>query len=187
MADNPAAGQTAFESEAKGSSRPPRATAREASARQALPPTSGPRLYRRRRSSDPMAFDKRIIPEGMSYEWKRETIYGQADSAHQIDLRENHWRPVPAARHPELAPAGETCIRRGGSILMERPAYLTDEARMEDIMAGREPVERQEQLMYGTQPGQMTRDHPSVRRASYINRQYSPGEPIVEDGSFSET
>jgi hypothetical protein len=181
MSDN-----TGYESEAKGTSRIARAAAREGGTRQAAPPTAGPLLRRRRRASDPMAFDKRIIPEGMDYQWKTETIYGEPQRAHQIDLRENHWRAVPASRHPELSQDEDTVIRRGGSILMERPKYLSDEAAMEDILAAREPIEQQEQLMFGTPAGHMTRDHPSVRRASYVNRQYSPGEPVIDDSKFAE-
>jgi hypothetical protein len=101
-------------------------------------------------------------------------------------LRENHWRPVPASRHPELAAEGDTVIRRPGTILMERPAYLTDEAAMEDIDEAMRPLKAKEELMYGTPPGQMTRDHPGVRKASFINRQFAPGDPQEEDTSYSE-
>jgi hypothetical protein len=38
-----------------------------------------------------------------------------------------------------------------------------------------------EEIMYGTKPGEMTRDHPSVRKNSYVRQQYAPGPPVHED------
>lgn len=180
-----------YESDAKTQPRDTRAPAREARPRQAVPPTNGPRLHRRRRKVDPFYVDPRIIPEGFSYEWKTESIYGQPQTQHMIDMRENHWRPVPAARHPELAAEGETVIWRAGTVLCERPKYLTEEAQDEDIRDAMRPVQGMEEVMYGTPPNypnSMTRDHPSVRNASYVRRQYAPGEPVNEgqDGRYSE-
>jgi hypothetical protein len=177
-----------YESEARGDPRMSRPGPREAAPRQALPPTNGPRLHRRRRTADPFYVDRRIIPEGFSYEWKAESIYGQPNSDHMIQLRENHWRPVPAARHPELAAQGETTIRRSGTILCERPSYLTNEARMEDIQEAMKPVQQKEELMYGTPPGQMTRNHPSVRNVAFVKQEYAPGERIelTPDGTYAE-
>lgn len=171
-----------YESEAQGTSRPARASAREATPRQAVAPTSGERLHRRRRTTDVFYVDPRIIPPGMSYEWKRESIFGQKDNEHWIGLRENHWTPVPAARHPELAAKGETAIRRSGTVLCERPSYLTDEARMEDIQEGLRPVQQKEELLYGGKPGEFTRDHPSVRRIAGIKQEYGPGYVPGSDG-----
>lgn len=93
-----------------------------------------PRLQRHTRSTDRFHVDPASIPDGMSYEWKRHTMLGQEDKQHQIGLAMNHWKPVPAARHPELAgnSVGEKAIIIDGQILMERPKYLTDEARAED-------------------------------------------------------
>lgn len=164
-----------YESEARGISRPERAGAREAAPRQAAPPTTGERLHRRRRTTDYFYVDPRIIPAGMSYEWKRESVHGQPDNEHWIELRENHWTPVPAARHPELSTKNETVIRRGGTVLCERPSYLTDEAKLEDIQEALDPIQQQEELLYGTKPGEFTRNHPSVRRIAGINREYAPG------------
>lgn len=177
-----------YQSEARGVERSHRAVPRDNDVRQTQLPTDGPRLQRRRRTSNPFEFDKRLIPPGFSYEWKTEAIYGQPQTDHVIDIRENHWTPVPASRHPELAMKGDSVIRRGGTVLHERPDYLTDEARMEDIREAMRPVQQKEELMYGTPPGQLPRDHPSVRRASYVTQQYAPGDPIEQsrDGSMSE-
>lgn len=170
-----------YESEARGGvQRDERAPTRGLSGR-APTPGNGPRLTRRRRTQDILYFDPRIVPPGMSYEWKRDSgVFGAPDSAHMTNLRENHWVPVPGARHPELALNGDTLIRRGDVTLCERPKYLTEEATMEDIHEAMGPIQRMEEVMYGTQPGHMTRDHPSVKQQSYVRQQYSPGTPITE-------
>lgn len=167
-----------YESDARGTRLDPRAAQTQAAAR-AAPPT-GPRLTRRRRTQDVLNVPK--PPHGMSYEWKRETLAGMPDKVNMLNARENHWSPVPASRHPELAMDGDAVIRRGDVILCERPRYLTEEAELEDINEALGPVQKMEEVMFGTQPGQMTRDHPSVRNKSYVRQQYTPGEPIGEAG-----
>lgn len=165
--------------------RPSRPDPRGVSGR-AAPPTTGPRLTRRRRTANPLDFDQRIIPTGMSYEWKRESLLGKPDGEHQIGLRENHWRPVPASRHPELAQQGEEVIRRRDTILMERPGYLTEEAQMEDLSEAIRPVQGMEEIMYGTKPGELTRDHPSVRNISRVNQKWAKDDPFTHnDGGMS--
>ena len=169
-----------YESDAQAVARDPRAAPRNVSPRQVAPPTSGERLTRRRRTSDPLHFDPRIVPPGFSYEWKCDDVMGQPNTTHMIELRENHWKVVPASRHPELAYHGATEIRRPGLVLMERPKYLTEEAQMEELNEALRPVQQMEQIMYGTKPGEMTRDHPSVRKLPGVRQQWSPGDPINE-------
>jgi hypothetical protein len=177
---------TTYQSDAQAVPRDPRARPRDAEPREVAPPTTGERLTRRRRTVDPLYFDQRIVPAGFSYEWKCDDVMGQPNTAHMIGVRENHWVPVPAARHPELAYQGDTQIRRPGLVLMQRPKYLTDEAQMEDLGEALKPVQQMDQLMYGTKPGELTRDHPSVRQASKVRQQWSPGAPPDEgDGGLS--
>lgn len=137
----------------------------------------GKRLVRKRRIDDPFHFNPRIIPDGVSYEWKRMSVYGQQDPEHQVNLRENHWRPVPASRHPELMPDGydkQGAITRKGMVLMERPAYLTQEARQEDYEIARAEVSRKEQQLGSTPAGTMTRQHPSVERQMMLRKEHAP-------------
>jgi hypothetical protein len=74
-----------------------------------------------RTGSNRFEFDRSLIPAGMTYEWKRATMYGQEDKEHLVDLESNGWSPVPAERHIELsgrrAVAGAD-IMRGGLLLM---------------------------------------------------------------------
>jgi hypothetical protein len=179
---------TGYQSEARAPLRAPGSAPRQAMPRQALPTNGEPRLTRKRRTLDPFFVDKRLWPPGMSYEWKAESIYGQPNGTHMIEMRENHWTPVPASRHPELAAAGDTVIRRGGTILCERPSYLTDEAKFEDIQEAMRPLQAKEELLFGTPAGQLTRDHSSVRGYAGVRVQHSPGAPIDEggEGMYSE-
>lgn len=174
-----------YETEARATPRDQRAAARTTAPREAAAPTTGPRLQRRRRSHDPFFIDPKIIPQGMTYEWKMQSVYGQRYDDHWIAMRENHWKPVPADRHPELAMQGDTLIKRAGTVLCERPKYLTDEAQLEAINEGYRPVQAMEEIMYGTKPGELTRDHPSVRKSSFVRQQYAPGEPVGDGGGLS--
>ncbi len=173
---------TQYHSDAQATPRAPRAPAREVPPRTAAAPTAGVRLQRRRRVIDSLYVDPRIIPASMSYEWKLESVFGQPWTAHTIAMRENHWKPVPASRHPELAIAGDATIRRDGSILCERPKYLTEEAQMEDLQAALRPVEKLEAIMFGDRPNEFTRNHPSVRKVSGVRQQWAPGPPVDESG-----
>lgn len=173
---------TVYQSEARATARPIRSLPRDVTARMAAPSTDGPRLQRRRHLVNIMEAPK--PPPGFTYEWKAEAIYGEPQNEHVIDIRENHWKQVPASRHPEYAMAGDTLIRRKDTVLYERPTYLVDEARMEQIEDGMKPVLHQESIMYGDAPGQLTRDHPSVRRISKIQQQYAPGS-LPDDGPLT--
>lgn len=142
------------------------------------------RLTRNKRMdrSDRFRIDKAMIPPGVSYEWKREITYGMHDPVHMIGLRENHWSPVPASRHPELVGPGVDSgpVRRDGMILMERPAYLTNEARREDYQEALNQVRGQEANIQRDEEGQFPREHPRARAHSGIKKTYGPVE-IPED------
>lgn len=134
--------------------------------------TNQKRLYRQRRTDDPMYINPNWIPDDMSWEWKRETVVGQPDESHQINLRENHWKAVDATRLPQMVSAGATGpIRRMGQVLMERPKYLTDEARQEDLDIANNNVRDRESSLGATPAGQFTRNHPSVHnKAMRLNK-----------------
>lgn len=132
-------------------------------------------VRRRRRTDDKFYVDPGKVKRGWSYEWKRFEVYGQPDSDHQVNLRENHWTPVPAARHPEMMPVGHAgVISKDGMVLMERPQYLTDEARQEDLDFARDQVRGATRDATSTPSGTLTRSHPSVERISRIKTSYGP-------------
>lgn len=95
-------------------------------------------------------FDESLKPDGMTYEWKRKTMFGQEDNENMVNLEQNGWETVPADRHPELAgrralAGGE--IVRGGLVLMERPEDITEESRELDTFAARNQVAAQVQRL----------------------------------------
>ena len=93
-------------------------------------------------SEDRFAFDRSIVPQGWTYEWKTKTIKNWEWQDHQVMLYQNGWEPVPAERHDGVfMPRGHKgTIERGGMILMERPIELTIMARKVEKRAADEPV-----------------------------------------------
>ncbi len=131
--------------------------------------TQGVRLQRnRKRTDDKFYIDKRIIPDGMDYNWKRLSVYGKPDPHHMNALMDNHWSPVPEGRHPGLI------VNQDGMVLMERPMYLTQDARREDLQIAYDQVQGVRKNLADTPDGTFTRDHPSVRKNTQLNREYVP-------------
>jgi len=105
---------------------------------------------RHRRAHGDKAEDKFEVPRelkqpGISYEWKRESVYGNdkvGDPSYLANLQDNGWEPVDVSEMPgRFNRFGETgSIRRDGMILMKRPMELTIEARREDFDIAREQV-----------------------------------------------
>lgn len=113
-------------------------------------------------SSDMFEIPKHMIPDGWSYEWKRELMPASSsvDMAHQMAIQENGWTPVPADRHRGMFMEANYSgpIRREGMMLMERPSILTREARQEEYDKARTQISnQQEQLGF-------TKNTPYARR-----------------------
>lgn len=116
--------------------------------------------------------DQSRIPPGMSYEWKRKTVFGQDDVEHLINLDANGWVPVPCERHPELTGKYVTGkeIVRGGLVLMERSQEITDEARNLDMGAADDQVTHQVRRL--GQEGKIAAGKKGIKRGY---------EPITDD------
>lgn len=142
-----------------------------------VPSAQAGRLVRaRKRTDDKFHIDKHLIPDGMTYEWKRESCYGQPDTSHMLNLRDNHWTAVPTSRHPDMMTEGSKgAIKRDGMVLMERPTYVTEDARREDYQLAVERTQSIQNTMGATPAGTMTRDHPSVRKNTRITKSIEPG------------
>ena len=102
-----------------------------------------------------------LIPDGWTYEWKRKTVMGQEDPAHQVALARKGWEPVPASRHPSFMPdgGGYNTIERKGMILMERPAEVTEEARLIEQRRARLQVRQKEEQLNSAPQGQFERNN----------------------------
>ena len=128
------------------------------------------RLKRHSRSVDRFHIPPEIIPEGMTYEWKRLSVFGQEDRQHQLHLKRNHWREVPASRHPDLFGDSPGPAIVDGLVLMEREAYLTKEARDEDYANATSQL--QNQMARLDQIQGIGPDSAKFRPPSTISKQY---------------
>lgn len=164
--------------------RPPRELVRDEDARdEGVRASGGDRLVRKRnRTSDNFAIDTKLIPRGTSYEWKRRECYGKPDSSHMNNMMANHWKPVQAADHPELAhlasdSAPDGAIMNGGLVLCARPKYLTDEARQEDYDEAQQVIGNIRQRLSDTPDGTMP------RKVARVRTEY---EPLPELGGMDQ-
>jgi hypothetical protein len=125
-------------------------------------------------STDEFFISKDLIPEGWSYEWKRNTLLGQRDPSYEVQLARGGWEAVPASRHPEMMPLNtkSAIIERKGMILMERPLSLTNEARDVELRRAKMQVRAKEAQLAATPDGTMTREHDRVRPT--VKKSYDP-------------
>lgn len=135
------------------------------------------RLYRNRPDDGyDYSIDLSIVPAGWSYEWKRRSVFGKPDTRHMNGLGQNHWKDVPASRHPDVAteePTGSIVV--DGMVLMERPLYLTKEARQESLVKAHDQVRSVSDRLGATPSGTMTRNHATAK--AMVNRSYDPFDP----------
>lgn len=114
--------------------------------------------------ADRFYIDPHAIPDGWSYEWKRKTIWGKEDPAHEVELARKGWEAVPASRHPEMMPKGNwQTIERDGMILMERPKVITDNVHNANLKNARLQVRAKEAQLTQAPDGTFERDDPRVK------------------------
>ncbi len=131
--------------------------------------------------TDEFFIDKRIMPDGWEYEWKRHTVLGEEEPSYQVALARMGWEPVPASRHPSFMPegSGSRIIERKGMVLMERPKEINDEVRARDYRRARNQVRQKEEQINSAPQGQFDRDNkgdPLVR----VRKAYEP-IPVPEN------
>jgi hypothetical protein len=123
-------------------------------------------------------------PDGWTYEWKRKTILGPEDPAHQVHLARTGWEPVETSRHPEMMPGqgSHPVIERKGMILMQRPSVITEEVRQIELSRARSQVRTKEEQLSGTPEGGLGhREHAQVRPK--IGKSFE----AIEQAAFSES
>jgi hypothetical protein len=111
----------------------------------------------------PFQIDRSAIPDGMSYEWSRVTYAGKEDVRQQARRQRHQWTPVPKKRHPEIVgreaaerdPEGAIIV--DGLMLMERPAFVTEEADDIRTAKARDRVRNQVKSLKLTPEGQLPR------------------------------
>lgn len=138
------------------------------------------RVYRD--TGDKFTIPPELIPDGMTYEWKRLSVLGKEDRRHQIALQRNKWAYVPADREEhEILGSDPTepdangkphpyanCIIVDGLILMERPSYITDIVVQQDHREAkgqiRSQIERLRLVPEGTLGNERGERNVGVRR-----------------------
>jgi hypothetical protein len=126
---------------------------------------------------DELALDNIVVPEGWTYEWKRQTVYGKSDPAYDTKLARTGWEAVPAHRHPAMMPKGERGqITRDGLILMERPKIITDRVKQIMYERARAAVRLKEQQLNDAPQGTFERVDERGRPTARIKTTHSPVE-----------
>lgn len=142
-------------------------------------PTAGIRTRKRKGGTlvDKYAVPPDLIPDGMSWEWKTESVYGQTDSSYMAFMREQGWEPVMADRYPGvfMEDSYHGAIRRDGLLLMERPVELTREAMAEERLAARDAIRIKEAQLHGAPEGQFQRHRADGSPTVSINRTVERG------------
>jgi hypothetical protein len=125
--------------------------------------------------NDELALDQIDIPEGWTYEWKRQTVYGRSDPAYDTRLARTGWEAVPADRHPSMMPKGHRGeITRDGLVLMERPKAITDRVRKIMYERARGAVRMKEQQLTEAPQGTFERVDERGRSMARIKTSHSP-------------
>lgn len=123
---------------------------------------------KRTASSDVFHIPPEIIPHGYSYQWNVMEVLGKTETASQLAMAENGWRPVPAGRHKGMfMPANysdDGPILRDGFRLDERPIELTNEARAEEHEKARLQMRDSQEGLGLAMPSGFDRNNANLRR-----------------------
>ena len=126
--------------------------------------------------SDMLHIPPELVPDGMRYNWKTASVFGQAQARRYGRYQATGWEPVPASRHPGLfTPKGyEGDIEYDGLILMEKPEELCRQTEAREFQKARQQVQAKEQQLRGGEGVKTGFDskHQSARRASYVKKEY---------------
>lgn len=121
--------------------------------------------------------DHRLVPKGMAVEWKRVALLGQEDRRNQVVSNQFHWKPVPHSEQPQiLGFLGESKPQQpivvDGLMLMQRPAYLTEEAHNEREDSANYLIAQQLQSLRGRSKAEVGEKNTTFKR------QYIPSQPV---------
>jgi hypothetical protein len=126
---------------------------------------------------DELALDAIQVPEGWTYEWKRQTVYGKGDPSYDSKLARTGWEVVPASRHPQMMPKGHRgAISRDGLVLMERPQAITDRVKKIMYERARGAVRLKEQQLNESPEGTFERVDERGRPTARVRTTHSPVE-----------
>lgn len=100
------------------------------------------RLQRRFKTNDdkyhiPQAIIDQFKAMGLELEWKRHAIGGRTEDYYHAELAQNYWEPLMIENYPVIAQSLLSLGKKSGpiiksdQILMVRPDYLCEDARIE--------------------------------------------------------
>jgi hypothetical protein len=124
---------------------------------------------------DELALDAISVPDGWTYEWKRQSCYGKTDPGYDSRLARTGWEAVPAERHKNMMPVGHRGeITRDGLVLMERPKVVTDRVKQIMYDRARRAVSMKEQQLNEAPDGTFQRvdqaGRPTARIRSEVGK-----------------
>jgi hypothetical protein len=126
--------------------------------------------------SDMLFIPPELVPEGMRYNWKTLSVFGQQQSRRFGRFQATGWEPVPASRHPGLFTPKDYdgFIEYDGLVLMEKPEELCLRSEARDFMKARDQVQTKEQQLRGGNLAGVSLDaqHKSAVRSNKINKSY---------------
>src|SRR6266446_10849585 len=125
--------------------------------------------------SDMLHIPPELVPDGMRYNWKTASVFGQMQARRYGRYQATGWEAVPASRYPGLfTPKGyEGDIEYDGLILMEKPEELCRQTEAREFRKAREQVQAKEQQLRGGEIGsKFDTQHQSARRATKISKAY---------------
>lgn len=126
--------------------------------------------------------DMRRKPEGMTYQGIAYSIFGKINRQRLITAERYHWKIVPRDRHPECATEDpdEKMILLKGTLLMERPTYLDNQAKMREKDNARGQLTNQMERLKLSPTGIQDKRMPGIVK---VNSSYqpAPGEGSAED------
>jgi hypothetical protein len=139
-------------------------------------PVTGEILTREVYALDRSPYDipKDLWPQGMIYEWKRKSVYGQADDSNILALKRNGWRDVPSDRHPDRS------VEIEGLVLMECPEIFVEEGRNQERRKARAELTGEDNLPL---PGGFSEREAGLRKAQFTRR----GAPEAVDPASRPT
>lgn len=126
--------------------------------------------------SDLLFIPPEIIPDGMRYNWKTFSVFGQTQARRFGRFQTTGWEPVPASRHPGMfTPKGfEGHIEYDGLVLMEKPEELCRITEAREFKKAREQVNMKEAQLRGGDIEGVAFDtqHKSALRSNRVNKTY---------------
>lgn len=116
--------------------------------------------------SDEFYVDKRVIPDGWTYQWRRLEMIGKQDKFYMNELKQRGWREVPGSRHPDMVPEGwgDQPIVKKGLILMELPTILVERSQGVEKREAETELQNAQAALTNSPRGTAPRDDPSVKK-----------------------